>query len=90
MALNKHREEMKEKSEQMELTSKREVLEQMRIKTNQLQVMQQSSAQTVSQAEWQQNVMSEQYFDRIKESTHKRSMISRMNEERERRHAEGY
>ena len=34
MALNKHREEMKEKSEQMELTSKREVLEQMRIKTN--------------------------------------------------------
>ena len=36
MALSKHREEMKEKSEQMELTSKREVLEQMRIKSDQL------------------------------------------------------
>ena len=36
MALSKHREEMKEKSEQMELNSKREVIEQMRIKSDKL------------------------------------------------------
>ena len=36
MALSKHREEMKEKSEQMELNSKREVIEQMRIKSDRL------------------------------------------------------
>ena len=89
-ALNKHREEMREKSEQMELTSKSKILEQMRIKSDQLQVMQQSSAQTSSQPEWRKNVMSEQYLDRMKESAHKRGVISRMNDERERRHAEGY
>ena len=36
MALSKHREEMKERSDQMVLTSKREVIEQMRIKNDQL------------------------------------------------------
>ena len=35
-ALNKHREEMKERSEKMELTSKSKILEQMRIRTDQL------------------------------------------------------
>ena len=95
-ALNKMREEMKERSEKgsssgydMTLTSKSKLLAQMQIKSEKLEVMQTSSNYNRVD-EFGKTVISDQMVDRLQESANKRERIARENKERMQRHDDGY
>lgn len=90
-ALEKLREEQALKSEtnsQMEISSRSKILAQMQMKSDQLNIIQQNSGQVLE--DWQASGISDQMLERIQASASKKDKIAKANEERIKRHEDGY
>lgn len=90
-ALNKMREEQASKADQasnFELTSKSKILQQMQMKSEKLEVIQQHSNQM--NEDWMKTGMSDQMIERMQESAQKKQKTAKFNEERLQRHQDGY